>query len=206
MMKENENVSSSNYWNEKYLKHDTTWDIKTATPPLTNWLGKNKVKNEKVCILGCGKGYDAIEFSDNGAQVWAVDFAPEPIHFLQKKSHELNLNIHTICGDLFDLGKNYSGFFTLIWEYTCFCAIDPVRRLEYRDLVYQILAKGGKFISLFFPILKKVEEGGPAYAVDLETTLEMFNEKFEIIEINAKPNSILPRYGNEVLVTMVKRG
>lgn len=205
-MEENENVSCRDYWNEKYLTQDTTWDIKTAAPPLIQWLEKNKVSKEKVCVLGCGNGYDAIEFSDKGSQVWAVDFAPEPIQFLQNKSIELNLNIHTICGDLFDLGQNYSDFFTLIWEYTCFCAIAPERRIEYRDLVYQILAKGGKFISLFFPILKKVEDGGPAFAVDLDTTLKMFNEKFEIIEINAKPNSILPRYGNEVLVTMVKRG
>ena len=201
-----ENTSSKSFWNDLYLSNDISWDLKGPAQPLLHWLKENSVKGEKICIPGCGNGYDALEFAANGAQVWAVDFAEEPIYFLEKRAKEINQIVNTICGDLFALSNSHSEFFSMVWEYTCYCAIDPERRQDYRDLIYQILAKGGKFISLFFPILKQEEEGGPAFGVNLGSTLEMFNEKFDILEINAKPNSIMPRIGNEVLVKMVKRG
>ena len=170
----NKNISHPNYWNNLYLNKESAWDLKMSTLTLIYWLKKNNVNDEKICIPGCGYGYDAIELASKGAMVWGVDFANEPINFLKEKSKKLNININTICDDIFNLKGEYSSFFSMVWEYTCYCAINPERRKEYRDLVYQILSKGGKLICLFYPILKK-ENGDPPFAVNLEFTLELFN-------------------------------
>ena len=108
--------------------------------------------------------------------------------------------------DIFKLNKRYSGFFDIVLEYTCFCAIAPKRRPEYIEIVHSILNKKGKFIALFFPTKIK-EEGldqGPPFYVDLNNTLSMFENKFDIIEINKNPDSIKPRIGFESLVVMTK--
>ena len=34
----------------------------------------------KLCIIGCGRGYDAIMFAQKGFDVTAIDFAPSAIN------------------------------------------------------------------------------------------------------------------------------
>ena len=55
-----------------------------------------KIPKGKICILGCGNGYDAIMFSQEKFQVTAVDFAASPIKYINDKSKDLSLNIKTI--------------------------------------------------------------------------------------------------------------
>ena len=107
--------------------------------------------------------------------------------------------------DIFKLNIDYSGFFDIAIEYTCFCAIDTKRRPRYAELISNILNRNGKFIALFFPT-KKREEDGPPFYVNLKETLSMFENNFNIIKIDKNPNSIKPRKGFETLVVMTKVG
>ena len=67
--------------------------------------------------------------------------------------------------------------------------------------------KNGKFVALFFPTERKEEEleKGPPFYVDLDETLLMFKNNFNIIKIDKKPDSIKPRKGFETLVIMDKQ-
>ena len=58
-------------------------------------------KAGNICILGCGHGYDAIMFSEQGFSVTAVDFAPSPINYIIKKAAELSLHINTVQENIF---------------------------------------------------------------------------------------------------------
>ena len=79
-------VSNSNFWNQRYLENNTGWDIGESTPILQHYLeSKTKILG-KVCVLGCGNGYDAIELALHENDVFAVDFAEEPLKNLKKKS------------------------------------------------------------------------------------------------------------------------
>ena len=49
-----------------------------------------------------------------------------------------NINFHN---------PEYSNFFDIVIEYTCFCAIAPQRRSEYIKSVNNILNKNGQFIA-----------------------------------------------------------
>ena len=40
----------------------------------------------------------------------------------------------------------YPSFFDIVLEYTCYCAIDPIRRTDYVNIVDRILKHNGKFI------------------------------------------------------------
>ncbi|GIS54887.1 hypothetical protein Ct9H90mP29_19290 [bacterium] len=44
----------------------------------------SKLKKGDVCIIGCGRGYDAVMFSKKGFNVTAVDFAPSAIQALKE--------------------------------------------------------------------------------------------------------------------------
>jgi hypothetical protein len=58
--------------------------------------------------------------------------------------------------DVFTLDQDYAGMFDGVWEYTCFCAIDPARREEYVRVLHAILRPGGLLLACFFPL----REGG----------------------------------------------
>ena len=50
---------------------------------------------------------------------------------------------HLRARDIFTLGREYAHAFDGVWEYTCFCAIDPMRRAAYVQTISPILKPGG---------------------------------------------------------------
>ena len=64
-------------------------------------------------------------------------------------------------GVMVGLDSQYLDYFDMIFEYTCFCAIDPDRRIEYFDLVYKILNDNGLLFGIFIPLDKDTKDGPP---------------------------------------------
>ena len=106
------NVSNPNFWNQRYKDNNTRWDIGQPTPIVTDYLKKNKHIG-KVCILGCGTGYDAIEFALNGNDVYAVDFSIEALNRLRTIKPN-NLKLKLVHQDIFDLASKYKNYFDLV--------------------------------------------------------------------------------------------
>ena len=196
-------VSKSNFWNKRYLDNNTAWDLGGPTPILSDYLKKN-CKIGKVCILGCGNGYDALEFSKYKNEVYAVDFAAEALKNLRIKSDESSLMLNLVNEDIFNLHNTYSVFFDLVFEYTCFCAIDPKRRKEYFNVIYKILNKGGLLFAIFIPLDKEVSDDGPPFGVDLKQIERLTSNRFKIIENKFSDLSIKPRKNREKLLILKK--
>ena len=196
-------VSKPQFWNKRYLDYNTAWDIGSPTPILTNYLIKNK-KIGKVCVLGCGNGHDALEFAKYNNDVYAVDFAEQALNNLNEASNKNRLMINLVNEDIFNLRNNYDTFFDLVFEYTCFCAIDPERREEYFDVVHGILKKDGLLFAIFIPLDKEINRDGPPFGVDLKQIKKMISNKFEIIENKFSNLSIKPRKNREKLVILKK--
>ena len=78
-----EEVSNPTFWQQRYLENNTKWDIGSPTPILTDYLDNNS-NIGKICVLGCGNGHDAIEFSKYGNDVYAVDFSTQAINILKR--------------------------------------------------------------------------------------------------------------------------
>ena len=90
----------------------------------------------------------------------AVDFAPSAIKNLRTASREENVKLKIMEQDIFSLTPEYQNKFNYIIEQTCFCAIHPSRRQEYERLVKKLLKPDGLLIGLWFPLDKKLDEGG----------------------------------------------
>ena len=189
-------------WEKLYIGDDTGWDLGAPTPVFTD-IAKD-LRPGKLCILGCGHGYDAIMFSEKGFNVTAVDFAPAPIKYINERARELSLDINTIEENIFTLTPKLNNHFEYIIEQTCFCAIDPKKRKTYHDLVYNLLKPGGLIIGLWFPIGKALSEGGPPFAVSEKEVKSLFNNRWDIKKDEFPNNSVEPRSGREKLIIFKK--
>ena len=201
-MEKNNDINKSSFWEQRYEKGEIGWDLGAETPVFT--AISEKLKPGKVCILGCGNGYDAISFSKKGFSVTAVDFAKTPINNLQIAARSLSLSIEIIRKNIFDLIPDYSSQFDYIIEQTCFCAIDPKKRQQYSNLVHDLLKVGGKLIGLWMPLDKDIIDGGPPFGVKENEIKKLFSTKWKITEDCFPTQSIEARKGREKLIVFEK--
>ena len=195
-------VDQSQFWEDIYLENDTGGDLKGVTP-VFNSISNELIKG-KVCIVGCGRGYDAIMFAKKGFDVTAVDFAPTPIFELNKLAIQKSETINTVQDDIFSLVEKFSDTFDYVIEQTCFCAIHPNRRKEYEILVRTILKPGGKLVGLWFPLDKSPEEGGPPWGTTIDEVKSTFNSGWKIEKEEFTLQSVEPRKGREKLIIFKK--
>lgn len=188
----------SDFWENIYLNDDVGWDLKGVTP-IFDSLSDELVKGS-VCIVGCGRGHDAIMFAQKGFDVTAIDFAPSAIHFVKKLAKAANVGVNTVQDDIFTLHNSFSNSFDYIIEQTCFCAIHPSRRVEYVSVMKKILKPGGMLIGLWFPLDKQLDEGGPPWGQNIREVKGYFKSGWEIIREEFSELSIKPREGREKLI------
>ena len=194
-------VSNPDFWDNLYLENNAKWDLGKPTPILTHHLEHNNIKGN-ACVLGCGNGHDVIELSKQDLSVYAVDFSIEAINSLNNKIPQKS-KIKTLHMDIFDLSPKYNNKFDLIFEYSCYCAIDPVRREEYFDLVYSILRPNGILFGIFLP-LGKEDVGGPPFSVSIDEILNYTSGRFKILKNFFSSKSIEPRKGSEKVLIFEK--
>lgn len=190
------------FWEDIYLADDAGWDLGGPTPIFEN-ISEN-LEPGKICIVGCGRGYDAVMFARKGFEVTAVDFAPVAIDAVQQLAKDSNISVNVVMADIFTLGSQHSNAFDYIIEQTCFCAINPGRRNEYETVMYEILKPGGKIIGLWFPLNKKREEGGPPYGTTIPEVKAIFKGRWKIEKEEIPNLSIDSRKGREKLIIFRK--
>ena len=127
------NEDNAQFWEDIYLADDTGWDLNGPTPVFEHIA--ESLEPRRRCIIGCGRGYDAIMFAKKGFDVTAVDFAASAIENMRKMAEKLDVNLNLVHSDIFDIGKIYHAAFDIVLEYTCFCAINLDRRTDYVNLV-----------------------------------------------------------------------
>jgi 2-polyprenyl-3-methyl-5-hydroxy-6-metoxy-1,4-benzoquinol methylase len=199
----NLDVSSSHFWNQCYQEDNIGWDLGYPTPIFMDWCDGIE-GSKKICVPGAGNGYDPLYFASKGHSVTAIDFAQYPVDRLKKESKKNGIDITILQKNIFDLGESLYNTFDYIVEYTCYCAIDPKMRYKYIETMYKILKDGGEIVAILLPLNKKLSEGGPPFGVDLNATINIFNEKFTLIESIKHPLTIKPRVNNEQFIRFVK--
>ena len=192
------------FWEDLYQTSDDNWDLKGETPIFKKLA--IELPLGRVCIIGCGRGYDAIEFAEKGFHVTAIDFAPSAISYLKNMANLMDVSLEIICKDIFDLLPEYHDSFDYVLEQTCFCAIHPSRRKEYESIVKGILKIGGHLVGLWFPLDKDSLEEGPPYGTSIEEVKSTFDFGWKIIREEFSEHSIKARKGREKLVVFKKIG
>ena len=196
-------VSNPLFWDQRYIDNNIQWDLGKKTPIVTDYL-KNNDRIGDVCIFGCGNGYDAIEFSKYGNNVYAVDFSIEAITNLKRRAVQKKQDIQLVNKDIFDLSNEYSNSFDMIFEYTCFCAINPDKREEYFNTAYDILKKDGLLFGIFLPFDKKKYRDGPPFGITIKEIKKLSKNKFKIIENYYSDLSVESRKNREKVIILKK--
>lgn len=190
---------SADYWNERYMKEETGWDIGFVSTPLKIYIDQLTAKDVSILIPGGGNSYEAAYLLEKGfSNITVIDIAPIVAEKLSIQFSEHGNSIQVICGDFFSLTGNYD----LILEQTFFCAIDPSLRKAYAEKMQQLLNPNGKLVGLLF---NRSFENNPPFGGDENEYRDLFNPYFHIQTMEPSYNSIPQRAGSELFIILQKK-
>ncbi len=187
-----------NYWNDRYLKNQTGWDIGAAAPSLMDYLNQLKNKSISILIPGCGNAHEALFLIKNGfTNITLLDIAPELVSRLAEKfKAHIPAPLKIINQNFFEHKEKYD----LIIEQTFFCALLPSLRKAYVTQMQELLNPGGKLVGLLF---NRAFEGGPPFGGNEKEYRDLLEEKFTIKTMASAYNSIEPRKATELFFIAV---
>lgn len=197
-------VSAPGFWEDLYARGEDGWDLGEPAPPLAAWLAAGgrfsggQDRPARLAVPGCGRGHDARLLAAAGYAVTGFDFAEAAIAAARARAAADGLAIEFERRDVFTLGAGYPAFFDAVWEYTCFCAIDPARRGEYVRALRAALRPGGTLLACFYPL--RAGTDGPPFPVSTEGVLRALSPDFTIEEAGPPAQSVERRRGLEWLV------
>ena len=141
--------------------------------------------------------------AEKGCQVTAIDFSSTAINYAKELALQKGVNIEFLVEDIFTLKDDYSEKFDFVYEYTTYCAINPERRNEFAKKISSLIKKGGRLISVLFPVDKR--EGGPPFSIDVHEFYKNFSQFLQLEFSSKEINSIKPRKGKEILQVYFKK-
>lgn len=188
-----------NYWEDKFAKNETGWDIGYVSTPLNEYFEQLTNKDLKILIPGSGNGYEAEYLYNLGFKnVYIVEWSQTAINnFLQRFPDFPKQNI--FHEDFFNHQRQYD----LIIEQTFFCAMHPSRRSDYTKKMYHLLAQNGKLAGLLFS--REFNSPGPPFGGSKDEYVKLFEPYFHFKYFDECYNSIPPRAGSELFITLIKK-
>ena len=196
-------VSQPSFWETAYREGRTGWDLGGPTPPFVYLLrGPQPPPPGRMLVVGAGRGHDALLFAQAGSDVTALDFAPAAVTEMTRLVRQTGVKMEVIEADVFDIGQRWPEGFDYVLEHTCFCAIDPARRLEYVAAVHAVLRPGGELIALFYA---HGRAGGPPFATTEAEIRRLFEPGFVVEELAMTSHSTASRRGEEMLGRLRRR-
>ena len=196
-------VNTAEFWEACYESEMDGWDIGGPTPVFERLA--TEIPKGRICVIGCGRGYDAVTFAKAGFEVTAIDFAKTAVLASRENARKEEVEMTVLREDFFDLPDELHDQFDYVLEYTCFCAISPERRFEYDRVIWQLLKPKGKLLGLFFPLDKNVDEGGPPWGVNISELHALFSLHWNLESEEMPKESIKPRVDREVMMIWKKK-
>lgn len=194
-------VDQAAFWETLYAEGNRPWDLGEPAPALVAWLKREPAHQGQAIVLGAGRGHDAIALAQAGYDVTAVDFSSTAIAEAGRLAEAAGARVRLLEQDIFALLPAHAGAYDVVFEHTCFCAIDPAQRDAYVALVHGLLKPGGRLIAVFFT---HDEAGGPPFATTAAEVRERFGPRFELAALTPAPASVTRREGLETFGVLVK--
>jgi methyl halide transferase len=160
-----ESVSTPAFWDGLYASSQDGWELGEPAPALVARVdaGLPLPPGARVAVPGAGRGHDGRFLARRGYEVIGFDFAEAAVSEARRLAADEGVRVIFEQRDVFTLAADHEGAFDLVWEYTCFCAIDPNRRAEYAQALHDILRPGGLLLGCFYPIREGTD--GPPFPV-----------------------------------------
>ena len=199
-------MSTAGYWDGLYAGGNDGWELGAAAPALADWLASSGSFDDpleadsrpRIAVPGSGRGHDARLLARHGYRVSAFDFADAAVAEARRLARAEGVDVAVEQRDVFALGRDYPGAFDGVWEYTCFCAIDPARREEYASVLHAILRPGGLLLACFYPL--REGDDGPPFPVSRADIDRVLTGRFTVLEAGPPARSVERRRGLEWLV------
>jgi SAM-dependent methyltransferase len=191
-------VSRPDFWDALYAAGGDGWELGAAAPPLVDVVERTPPPRGRVAVLGCGRGHDARLLAVRGYEVVGYDFSTAAVVAARALARRDGVGVRFEQRDIFTLGHDEAHAFDGVWEYTCFCAIDPARRDEYVRTVAAILRPGGWLLACFFPL--RAGGAGPPFPVTRAEVRRRFAGLFRFERAQPPLRSARGRQGREWLV------
>jgi len=198
-------VSTSAFWEKLYAAGQDGWELGEPAPALVQRLeaGLPLAPGTRVAVPGAGRGHDARLLARRGYQVTGFDFAEAAVREARRLAEEEGVRVAFERRDVFSLAADYTEAFNAVWEYTCFCAIDPARRGEYVDVLHDVLRPGGLLFGCFYPLREGTD--GPPFPVSREGIEADLAPRFDLLESAPPAASPERRRGLEWLILARRR-
>lgn len=191
-------MPDKNFWDDRYEKGDTGWDVGTITTPLKEYIDTLSDKKIKILIPGAGNSYEAEYLHKKGFEsVYVADISETPLKNIKSRIPDFPSD-SLLNEDFFNL----HGTFDLILEQTFFCALDPSLRPSYSKKMFELLAPGGKLAGVLFD--DKLNEDKPPFGGTKEEYISYFRPYFTILAFDRCYNSIPPRAERELFIILEK--
>lgn len=188
-------------WEERYRTGDTPWDKGGPHPALARLLPLT-VPARRILVPGCGLGYDiaALAAQPDVDAVVGIDVATSAVEASRTTLAGLP-NTRVEKADLFALPDTHRHAYDLVWEHTCFCAIDPSQRNAYVHAVADALRPGGHLLAVFFLTPWDTPEEnatqGPPFGCPAAELDRRFAPRFRLIDVRETPATYPGREGRE---------
>jgi methyl halide transferase len=197
-------VNEPRFWEDAYARGGDGWDLASPTPALADFLATTPPPRGRVAVPGCGRGHDARLLARHGYDVTGFDFSPFAVDAARRLAARERVDARFEQRDVLTLGREYPHAFDGMWEYTCYCAIDPTRRAEYVDALAGTLRPGGWLLACFFPL--RWLTAGPPFVVSQAEVRRLLAPAFTIERAFTPRVSARGREGREWMVLAWRTG
>ena len=191
-------VNTPEFWERLYATGGDGWELGRAAPPLVDFVETTPPARGRVAVPGCGRGHDARFLAAHGYDVTGFDFSTAAVTAARALARREGVDVAFEQRDVFTLALDHAHAFDGVWEYTCFCAIDPARRTDYVRTMAAILRPGGWLLACFFPL--GAPTAGPPFRVSASEIRRLFAPAFRLERAFPLLRSTRARQGREWMV------
>lgn len=188
-------VNLAQFWEDVYARGGDGWELGGPALPLTDFFATARLDGSRVAVPGCGRGHDARFLASLGYEAVGFDFSTAALTAARALAARDGSAARFEQRDVFTLGRDLPNAFDGVWEYTCFCAIDPGRRGEYVASLAGTVRPGGWLLGCFFPL--RGNPAGPPFPVSMSEVRRVLQPAFRIERGFAPLRSARGRQGRE---------
>lgn len=164
------------FWQGRFVAGQTVWDRGEVNPQLRAWMAEGAIPPGRVCVPGCGSGWEVAELARQGFEVTALDYAPAAVERTRALLHRDGLAARVEEANVLEWRPERP--LDAVYEQTCLCALHPDWWVQYSAQLHGWLRPGGVLLALFMQALKPgAAEGrveGPPYHCDIHGMRALF--------------------------------